>query len=80
MALNSPDGDLQFVKFKNDWYVALHHTKDSVTNPRRLFECVIDDATDDLRQMFETDPQALLLISDAEEKYIPMYNALISRC
>ena len=80
VALNSPNGDLQFVKFKNDWYVALHHTKDSVTNPRRLFECVIDDATDDLRQMFETDPQALLLISDAEEKYIPMYNALISRC
>src|SRR5574343_956898 len=28
----------QFVKIKTDWYKALHHTKDSVNNPRRLFE------------------------------------------
>lgn len=67
-------------KMKNDWYVSLHHTKDSVTNPRRLFECVIDDATDDLRQMFATDPLALKLIEDAENKYIPMYNGLIAKC
>lgn len=67
-------------KMKNDWYVSLHHTKDSVTNPRRLFECVIDDATDDLRQMFATDPLALKLIEDAENKYIPMYNDLIAKC
>ncbi len=70
----------RWFKGKTDWYCALHHSKDSVTNPRRLFECVMEDGTDDLRQMFmgntpeETDHQALALIDAAEQKYGAIYN------
>lgn len=67
----------QMFKTKNDWYVSLHHSKDSITNPRRLFECVLDDATDDLRQMFSTDPIALKYINEAEEKYSAIYNRMV---
>jgi T4 RnlA family RNA ligase len=56
----------QHLKLKTDWYVTLHHNKDSVNSPRRLFEACLDEATDDLKQMFEDDEQALKLIHDME--------------
>lgn len=74
----------QWFKAKTDWYCALHHSKDSVTNPRRLFECVMEEGTDDLRQMFtgrtpeETDQMALDLIEAAEVKYGAIYNSLVA--
>ena len=64
-------------KVKTNWYCSLHHSKDSITNPRRLFECVIDDATDDLRQMFKDDYYAMQLIKDCEEKFQPLYNSMV---
>lgn len=79
-----PEGKSQYFKVKTDWYCSLHHSKDSVTNPRRLFECVLDEATDDLRQMFtgntpeETDHIALQLINDAETKYGAIYNHMVA--
>ena len=57
----------QHVKLKTDWYVSLHHNKDSVNTPRRLFEACLEEVTDDLKQMFEDDAQALKLIYDMEE-------------
>lgn len=53
-------------KLKTDEYVALHHAKDSVTAPRRLMEIVLEEASDDLRQMFEDDTQALREIENME--------------
>lgn len=79
-----PEGKAQYFKVKTDWYCSLHHSKDSVTNPRRLFECVMDEATDDLRQLFtgdkpeETDHMALDLIDAAEIKYGAIYNHMIA--
>lgn len=66
-------GDL-FFKCKTEKYVSLHHAKDSINNPRRLFECVIDEAVDDLRSMFATDPTALTIIDRMTDEVTTMYN------
>jgi len=58
--------DGTILKLKTDEYVALHHAKDSVTAPRRLMEVVLAEASDDLRQMFEDDEQALREIEHME--------------
>lgn len=71
------EGTSYAVKCKNDAYVLLHKTKDSITSPRALFECVIDSVTDDLKAMFLSDPVSLM-IQDMESKVIPKYNKMIS--
>jgi T4 RnlA family RNA ligase len=67
----------QHVKKKTFWYSALHHTKDSVTNPRRLYEVVLDEASDDLRLMFADDPYSLKAIEDMEILVGGWYNHLV---
>lgn len=67
----------QHIKIKTDWYRTLHHTKDSVNNPRRLFEAVLDEVTDDLREMFKDDPYAMKSIIDMEKKVSVIYNDLV---
>lgn len=57
------------VKLKTDWYVALHHTKDSINNNKRLVECCIENVTDDLRGLFVGDQMALDKIYAFEMKY-----------
>lgn len=59
----------KMIKLKTDWYVTLHHTKDSINNNRRLVECCIENVTDDLRGLFFDDPVALQKISDFELMY-----------
>lgn len=63
----------QRVKMKTEWYLALHHTKDNINSPRRLFEAVLEEATDDMRTLFVDDIQALGTITEmelfVEEKY-----------
>lgn len=56
-------------KLKTDWYCSLHHTKDSISNPKRLWECCAENATDDLRQMFEADKVSLKRIEEFDELY-----------
>lgn len=70
--------DGRIVKQKCQWYISLHHAKDSLTNPRRLFECVLDEGTDDLRSMFATDQVALNLIQDMENLTQKLYNHLVN--
>lgn len=65
-------------KCKTDWYVILHHLKDSVSSTRRLFEAVILETTDDLKEMFHDDKGQLDRISSMEQKVIPVYNHMIS--
>lgn len=56
-------------KLKTDWYCSLHHTKDSINNGKRLWECCAESATDDLRQMFEADKLSLQRINDFDDMY-----------
>jgi T4 RnlA family RNA ligase len=66
------------VKIKTDEYLTLHKTKDSITIPRRLFECVIMECTDDLRSLFKDDPLSLQRIKEMEDLVIPRYNHMVS--
>ena len=67
----------QRVKKKGQWYLALHHTKDSITVPRRLFECVLEEATDDLRALFHDDELAIKMIADMEVFVEQKYNHMV---
>jgi len=69
-------GDLWF-KVKTEKYMSLHHAKDSVNNPRRLFEAIIDEGIDDLRSMFAQDALAMKLIDEMQEKVTRMYNSVV---
>ena len=63
-------------KVKTEKYCTLHHTKDSVTIPRRLFEACVNGGADDLRAMFATDPVAMMQIDEMDEKVRHLYNRL----
>lgn len=63
-------------KVKTEKYCALHHTKDSITIPRRLFEACVNGGADDLRAMFATDALAVQQIDEMEEKVRSLYNRL----
>ncbi|CAF0989626.1 unnamed protein product [Didymodactylos carnosus] len=65
------------VKIKNTKYLALHHTKDSVNHPQRLFEAIINESSDDLKAMFSNDPTAIDKIVIMEEYVKPRYNQLV---
>ena len=71
---------VEFVKFKNDWYLHRHRTKDSVNNANALFECVLNEGSDDLRTMFVEDPLATKIIDEMEELVIPLYNRFVKGC
>lgn len=64
------------VKIKTDWYSNLHLQKEQVTNPRRLFESVIMEQSDDLKALFLADPLAVERIEDMEVKAKALYNRL----
>lgn len=74
------DYKVQFVKFKNDWYLHRHRTKDSVNNANALFDCVLNEGSDDLRTMFVEDPLATKIIDDMEALVIPLYNRFVKGC
>ena len=69
----------QHVKKKTTWYSILHHNKDNVSNPRRLYECVLEEATDDLKCLFLDDPYVLKSIADMEIFVGGIYNHLVKR-
>lgn len=66
--------DGTWFKLKTDKYKALHHTKDSINVPRRLFEACVLGAADDLRTMFATDALAISQIDEMMEKVSKIYN------
>lgn len=67
----------EHVKIKCDWYCALHHTKDSVSAPRRLFECVVNGGSDDLKGMFGDDKITIARIEDMENKVKVVFNNIV---
>lgn len=68
----------EHIKIKCDWYCALHHTKDSISAPRRLFECIINEGVDDLKGMFSEDPITIERITTMEAKVVKIFNHMIS--
>lgn len=73
------DGEPVMTKVKTDWYISLHHLKDSVNTPRRLYEAIIFETIDDVKNMFATDPYSISRIEHMESKVIPLYNDMISK-
>jgi T4 RnlA family RNA ligase len=69
-------GDMWF-KVKTDKYISLHHAKDSVNNPRRLFEAILDEGIDDLRVMFFEDPLAIQIIDEMQKKVDHVFNQMV---
>ena len=63
-------------KVKTEKYCALHHTKDSITIPRRLFETCVKGGADDLRAMFASDALAVQQIDEMQAKVQRIYNFL----
>lgn len=65
------------MKIKTEAYLTAHRAKDSINSDRRLFEAVLDEATDDLRSLFFEDEQALQRIAEMEEKVDQIYNHFV---
>lgn len=63
-------------KVKTDWYCALHFTKDSINVDSRLYEAVLQGASDDLKQLFSTDNYCLEKIRKMENLIFMCYNKL----
>ena len=67
----------QRFKLKTQLYQSLHFAKDSVNNPRRLFEAILDEGIDDLRSMFHTDVVAMMMIDQMQVKVDHLFNAMV---
>jgi T4 RnlA family RNA ligase len=72
------DGMSYLVKVKNLKYLALHHTKDTVNSPKKLFEAIINEHSDDLRSMFADNAYVLKTIDDMEKYVQPIYNNIVN--
>jgi len=70
--------DGRICKIKTDWYCALHFTKDGINVDSRLYETVVQGASDDLKQMFSTDVYAMKKIEKMEQLVFSCYNALVT--
>ncbi len=71
------DNNSYLTKIKNIKYIALHQTKDSVNSAKRLFEAIIEEASDDLRSMFADDPYVLNKVAEMEAKVQPIFNHIV---
>lgn len=71
------DSGIRF-KIKTLKYLSLHHAKDSINNPRRLFEAILDEGIDDLRSLFYTDPVAIMMIDEMQKKVDHLYNHMVN--
>ncbi|UPW39427.1 putative RNA ligase 1 and tail fiber attachment catalyst [Escherichia phage vB_EcoM_ESCO47] len=57
-------------KIKTDWYVALHTTRDSISNPEKLFLAIANGASDDLKAMYADDAYSFEKIEKFEKAYL----------
>lgn len=72
--LQLKDGTM--TKVKTNWYCALHLSKDSINIDSRLYDVVLQDGSDDLRQMFSNDQYCLNKIDRMEKLVFSTYNHL----
>ncbi len=66
-----------YIKVKTEWYLVQHRAKDSINSPRRLFEAVLEEVTDDLRSLFFDDPYVLDRIKEMELLVDKLYNGTV---
>lgn len=66
------------VKHKTNAYAHLHHLKDNVNNPRRLWEACVNELGDDLRASFVDDQISLKKIIAYEELAARTYNEILN--
>jgi T4 RnlA family RNA ligase len=66
-----------WMKIKTQKYLALHHCKDSVNNPRRLFEVIVNEGIDDIRSMFHTDELLIKQIDDMQVFVDNIFNTMV---
>ena len=69
--------DGTYFKCKTLKYLALHHTKDSINTPRRLYETVVEGGSDDMRSLLHDDTVAINLIDQMEKFVEQKYNHLV---
>lgn len=66
--------DGRVCKVKTEAYCALHKTKDSINNPKALFQACLFEASDDLRSLFHDDELAMKQITAMETLVRHEYN------
>ena len=71
------DGDM--IKVKTDRYVRLHHTKDNISNDKKLFEIVVRGEHDDLRSLLFSDPISVDRIDQMEAFALPVFNHFVAK-
>lgn len=67
------------IKIKLESYVQLHHTRDEISNTKKIIEMALDEKLDDLRTLFIGDTWILDYISKIESEVFKTYNYLVSR-
>lgn len=72
-----PTNRSYLVKIKTTNYLALHHAVSNCTSAKYLFECVINEQTDDLRSLFVQRPEVLQRVEQMENKVRPIYNNIL---
>ncbi len=65
------------VKMKTLAYLSAHKAKDNVNSPRKLYECVLNESTDDLRSLFKDNNAVLDKITEMELFVDKTYNHLV---
>merc|ERR1711879_329232 len=63
----------QFCKAKTKWYLSLHRTRDNLEG-QKLFNCVLEESTDDLKSLYSLDEKILKHIELFEEQVLEILN------
>jgi T4 RnlA family RNA ligase len=66
-------------KVKTEWYRKLHQCKDSINNPRGLFEAIINEGADELLSIFAEDVVLVSRINDETVRVRQLWNDMTSR-
>ena len=67
----------QHIKCKTAWYMALHHIKGQIDEPKLLLRAILDECVDDLRSELFDDELAIRKINEMEAKVKEAYNNLM---
>lgn len=66
-----------WMKIKTKKYLALHKCKDSINNPRRLFEAIIEEGIDDVRSIFHEDVWLINRIDEMQRIVDSIFNHMV---
>ena len=73
------DNHTYYVKCKSLHYLMLHKLKDNITNPRALYELVLNDGSDDIRELLASDEVAMSMVRLMEAHVFPIYNGICDK-